>query len=63
MYRHIIRDEETYVQYLKERNLLLANNPITWIKVKDEIVYNGQPVECLRSSKKQSLDGIMKKVP
>lgn len=63
MYRHIIKDkDEKFVQYLKERSLLLADNSMTCIKAKDEILYNDQPVKCLRSSKNQSPDGIMKKV-
>jgi len=62
LYRHIIRDEVTCVQYLKDRGLLLANNPMTCIKVKDGVVCNGQLVEYLRNSKKQNSDGTMKKV-
>jgi len=63
LYRHIIRDEVTYcVQYLKERGLLLADNSMTCIKVKDGVVYNGQLMEYLRNSKKLNSDGNMKKV-
>jgi hypothetical protein len=62
LYRHIIRDEVTYVQYLKDLGLLLANNPMTCIKVKDGVIYNGQLVEYLRNSKKRNPDGTMKKV-
>jgi len=59
---HIIRDEVTCVQYLKDRGLFLANNPMTCIKVKDGVVCNGQLVEYLRNSKKRNSDGTMKKV-
>ncbi|KAF0765790.1 Uncharacterized protein FWK35_00008790 [Aphis craccivora] len=52
LYRHIIRDEVTCVQYLKDRGLLLADNLMTCIKVKDGVVCNGQLVEYLRNSKK-----------
>lgn len=50
------------VQYLKDRGLLLADNPITCIKVKHGVVCNGQLVEYLKSSKKRNSDGTMKKV-
>ncbi|KAF0683386.1 Uncharacterized protein FWK35_00037622, partial [Aphis craccivora] len=49
LYRHIIRDEVTCVQYLKDRGLLLADNP-TCIKVKDGVICNGQLVEYLRNN-------------
>eukprot|EP00102_Acyrthosiphon_pisum_P021188 XP_016658398.1 PREDICTED: uncharacterized protein LOC107883251 [Acyrthosiphon pisum] len=62
LYRNIIRDEVVCVQYLKDRGLLLADNPMTCIKVKDGVVCNGQLVEYLRSSKKRNSDGTMKKV-
>ncbi|KAL4097309.1 hypothetical protein QTP88_022105 [Uroleucon formosanum] len=50
------------ISYLKDRGLLLADNPMTCIKVKDGVVCNGQLVEYLRSSKKRNSDGTMKKV-
>jgi len=62
LYRHIIRDEVTCVRYLKDRGLLLADNPMTCIKVKDSVVCNGQHVEYLRNSKKRNSNGTMKKV-
>ena len=55
LYRHIIRDKVTCVQYLKDRGLLLADNPMTCIKLKDGVLCNGQLVEYLRSSKKETL--------
>jgi len=42
LYKHIIIKYEmtlTRVQYLKDRGLLLADNSITCIKVKDSVVY------------------------
>jgi len=62
IYRHIIRDQETCVQYLKERGLLLANNLMKCIKVKNRILCNGQLVKCLRHSKKQNSDGPMRSI-
>jgi hypothetical protein len=62
LYRHIIRYEVVCVLYLKDRGLLLADNPMTCIKVKDGIVCNGQLVEYLRSCKKRNSNGTMKKV-
>jgi hypothetical protein len=62
LYRNIIRDEVVGVQYLKDRGLLLTDNPMTCIKVKDGVVCNGQLVKYLRSSKKRNSDGTMKKV-
>jgi hypothetical protein len=62
LYRHIISDEVVCVQYLKDRGLLLANNPMTCIKMKDGVVCNSQLVEYLRSNKKRNSDGIMKKL-
>jgi len=55
-------DEVTCVQLLKDRGLLLADNPMTCIKVKEGVVCNGQLVEYLRNSKKQNSDGTIKKV-
>ncbi|KAL4123278.1 hypothetical protein QTP88_015478 [Uroleucon formosanum] len=55
-------DEVVCVQYLKYRGLLLADNPMTCIKVKDSVVCNSQLVEYLGSSKKRNSDGTMKKV-
>jgi len=34
LYRHIIRDGVTCVQYFKDRGLLLADNPMTCMKAK-----------------------------
>lgn len=45
LYRHLISDEVRCVQYLKDRELLLANNPMTCIKMKDSVVRNGQLVK------------------
>lgn len=46
----------------KNLSLLLADNPMTFIKVKDGVVCNGQIVEYLRNNIKQKSDGILKKV-
>jgi len=60
LYRNIIRDEVLCVQYLKDLGLLLADNPMTCIKVKDGVVCNGQLVEYLRSSKKRNSDDTLR---
>jgi len=62
VYRNIIRDEVVCVQFLKDQGLLLADTPMTCIKVKDGVVCNGQLVEYLRSSKKRNPDGTIKRV-
>jgi len=51
--RNIIRDEVVCVQYIKDQGLLLDDNPMTCVKVKDGVVCNGQLVEYFRSSKKK----------
>ncbi|KAL4132109.1 hypothetical protein QTP88_009320 [Uroleucon formosanum] len=47
LYRHIIRDEVVCVQYLKDRGLLLAENPMTCIKVKDGVITYWTIYQCV----------------